>query len=301
MGIQNRYTGIMLKPFAALVKLTRTNAKTKIGVLTLVFFIVISILEPSINNYRLGGERPEKIRPENTSLPPSWELPLGSDPFGRDMFGMMLMGIRYTLSIGLVAAAIEIVIAITLGFLSGYRGGVVDHIIRPVTDFIRVIPTWPILILIMTFTREIDLIGLSLVIAAFGWASPTRSLRSQVLSLRNRPYVELAKMSGLRDIEIIFKEILPNILPYVCAVFALGALSAMVAETGIRFLGIGPQGLPTLGYVIQRTYQLGYLTTRPYAMIPPILCLTINFVSLNLVYVGLDEEFNPRLKKITGL
>jgi len=290
-----------LMPFKALLKIIRLNAKTKTGASLLIAFIIISILEPAINNYRLNGKNPMSIGVFPRLIHACPEAPLGSDPYGRDLFGLLLMGTRYTLSIGFTAAVIEIIIAITIGFLAGYKGGIVDHLLRSVTDVILVIPTWPILVVISAYMRRIDLLGLSFIIAVLGWPGVTRAFRSQVLSLKERPYIELAKVSGLRSFEIIFREILPNMLPYVGVGFANAALGAMLAETGLRFIGVGPVNIPTLGYLVNLTISSGFLTSRQYALILPILFLIMIFISLNLINIGLDEEYNPRLKKVTGL
>jgi peptide/nickel transport system permease protein len=108
-------------------------------------------------------------------------------------------------------------------------------------------------------------------------------------------------MSGAGDLEIIFKEILPNMLPYMGVGLADAILGAMLTETGYRVLiGTGPINLPTLGYLVNLVISSGFLTTRQYALLPPILFLILIFISLHLVNMGLDETYNPRLKKITG-
>jgi peptide/nickel transport system permease protein len=206
------------------------------------------------------------------------------------------------LTIGFVAGSIDILIALTIGFFAGYKGGLVDHALRSVTDALLVIPTWPLVIFLTLYLRQIDIISISVIIGVFGWPGVTRLLRSQVLSVKERSYVELAKLSGENDLEIIFKEIAPNVLPYIGVGFASSILSAMMVETGFRMLiGVGPINLVTLGYLVNLAINQGFLTTRLYAIIPPILFLVLIFVSLNLVNIGLDDAYNPRLKKITGI
>jgi len=304
MSIQRKIVMYTRVPLDAFIKIMRMNAKIKTGVIILLVLGIVVVLEPFINDYRLNGELPITAGLFKRNRPPSLELPMGTDVFGRDLFGMTLMGLRYTLLIGFSAGGVGIIVAIAIGSFAGYRGGLIDFIITSVADFMMVIPTWPILILISAYLPRIDVLGLSLIIAAFGWSRPTRALRAQILSLKERSYIELAKVSGLRDLEIIFKEILPNVLPYVGVGFASASLSAMAAETGIRFLGIGPATIPTLGYLINFLLTglgAGILTTRPLVLIPPILLLILAFVSLNLINVGLDEAYNPRLKKVTGM
>jgi peptide/nickel transport system permease protein len=284
------------------MKILKMNTKTKIGGSVFGVLIIIAIFEPVINNFRLNGKSPLSLGINPAFLPPSLELPLGTDPYGRDLFGLLLIGIAETLSIGLLAGAIEIVIAVMIGLFAGYKGGLADHVLRSITDALLIIPTWPLLIFLTLYLRQMDIIGISLLIAVFGWPRATRSIRSQVLTIKERPYIELAKMSGFKDWEIIFKEIVPNIFPYICVGFTNVTLGAMQAETAFRMLiGVGPINLPTLGYLASLALRSGFLITRLYALLPPILVLVVILVSLSLVNIGLDEVYNPRLKKITGL
>jgi peptide/nickel transport system permease protein len=293
---------ILLYPFKVIISIARMNLKTKIGISLLAIFIAISLLEPAINYYRLNGKSPLEIGEHSGYLLPSYSLPLGTDPYGRDMFALLLMGTRYTLTIGFVAGIIDILIALTIGFLAGYKGGLVDHALRSITDALLVIPTWPLVIFLTLYLKQMDILNLSLIIGIFGWPGVTRLLRSQVLSVKERPYIELAKLSGENDLEVIFKEIAPNVLPYIGVGFAEAILAAMMIETGFRMLiGVGPINLVTLGYLVKLAISQGFLTTRLYAIIPPILFLVLIFVSLNLINIGLDEAYNPRLKKITGI
>lgn len=292
---------ILLSPCKALARIIKMNRKTMTGSLIFIAFIIISIVEPIINNYRLNGKSPLTIGIFDRLLPPSLELPLGTDPYGRDFFGLLLMGTKYTLTIGIIAGIVGTLISVFIGTLAGYKGGLIDHTLRSITDTLIVIPTWPIIILLVAYLRQLDIFALSFIIAILSWPWVARSLRSQILSVKERPFIELAKVSGLGDLEIIFKEILPNVLPYIGVGFTNATLGAMLAETGIRFLGVGPVYIPTLGYLVNLSMQQGFLTTRLYALLPPILFLVLVFCSLNLVNIGLDEAYNPRLKKVTGL
>ncbi len=292
---------IILMPFRALAKIMRMNKKTVVGSMIFIIFIIISIVEPIINDYRLGGKSPLSIGIFARLLPPSLELPLGTDPYGRDLFGLLLMGTKFTLTIGIIAGTMGIMISVFIGMLAGYKGGLIAHALRSITDTMMVIPEWPLIILLVAYLRQLNIFALSFIIAILSWPWVARSFISQILSVKERPFIELAKMSGLGDLEIVFKEILPNVLPYVGVGFTNATLGAMLAETGIRFLGVGPISIPTLGYLVNLSIQQGFLSTRLYALIPPILFLVLVFCSLNLVNIGLDEAYNPRLKKVTDL
>ncbi len=290
--------GLIRKIFRFLAK---ANIKLKIGLAIFIAIALLGFLEPVINYYRLGGADPAEIGLDERFLPPSYKYPLGTDDFGRDIFGMLLIGIRLSLTIGILSAAIGIWIAIILGFVSGYKGGLIDHVLRSLIDSFLVIPTWPIFVIIAAYVQKIGLLEISLLLAIFGWAGAARAIRAQVLALKEKAYVQLAKVSGLKDIEIILFELLPNIMPYIIINFSGMIIGAIYAETGLRLIGLGPPTLPTLGYLINMYMTLGYLTARPLVILAVTIPLILIFVSLNLINVGLDEEFNPRLKKITGL
>ena len=193
------------------------------------------------------------------------------------------------------------VIALVLAFTAAYKGGVYDDMLRTATDTVLVIPTWPILVVLSAYVT-LDLCSMSLLLAAFSWPGATRMIRAQVLSLKERPYIELAKISGLRDFEIIFKEMLPNFLPYIAVGLAGAMVGSILAETGLRMIGLGPARIVSLGALVNWAMLWGVISTREYhILVAPILALILIFMSVNLINVGLDDVFNPRLKKITGL
>jgi peptide/nickel transport system permease protein len=218
------------------------------------------------------------------------------------MLVLIIYGFKQSLIIGLLTGTISLSIGLTLALISGYKGGFIDRLITSITDVILVIPLLPIIAILAVYSRRIDLISMCLIMGVLNWPWSTRTIRAQVLSLRERPFIELAKISNLSSLEIIFKEIMPNLLPYIYVGFANSIMAAIFTETGIRLIGVGPPELVTLGLIINFCIAFGYLAMqRYYAIILPILLLTSLFFSLNLINVGLDEVYNPRLKKITGL
>ena len=245
-------TSNLLRPYVTNMKkfLRMANWKLKLGLGILVFLVAIGILEPFINAVRLGGYDPMEIGRFPRWQRSSWEHPLGTDSFGRDLLAVTLRGLRYTLILCFLSGTIATVIAVILGVLSGYVGGWLDTIIGSFTNGLLVIPTFPIFLLISTYFPRIDLLTMCLILAAFSWPFAARTIRAQVLSLKNREFVNMAKTCGFNDLEIVVKEIIPNMLPYVCTSLAFSIVGAAFAETGARLLGIGPQDIPTLGLIL---------------------------------------------------
>jgi len=285
------------------LRLLRTaNLKVKVGLGILLFLIVLSVIEPVVNNIRLEGHRPMEVGIFERWLRSSFEHPLGTDQYGRDLFALVLLGLRYTLIIGFLSGLIATLIAVSIALFSGYMGGKWDTVLRSITDGFLVIPTWPILATLSAYITKVDIIAMSAILGIFGWPFAARTIRAQILSLKERMFVDFAKISGLSDVEIIFKEIMPNIFPYIIVGFANAVMAAIFAETGLRVIGLGPSDIPTLGMVLNWVLGGGYIILERYLeVLVPVLILILIFVSFNVINIGLDETFNPRLKKITGL
>jgi len=277
------------------------NTKLKVGVGIFITMVFLGALEPFINKIRLGDRSPDEIGLGGPYEIPSLRFPLGTCPWGRDIFGMLLLGTRLTLTIGLLSGIVATVIAVLLGFISAYKGGIIDQTLRSFIDAFLVIPTWPIFVIIAAYVKILGIVEISLLLALFSWSGAARIVRAQVLSLKEREFVNLAKISGLRDLEIILYEILPNFAPYIIVSFTNTVMGSIFAETGLRLIGLGPPLLPTLGYLLNLTMSGGFITIRPYVVAIVSIMLILIFFSLNLINIGLEEEFNPRLKKVTGL
>ena len=176
------------------------------------------------------------------NLSPSLDHLLGTDAAGRDLLAVMVAGTPLTLRIGFLAGAVGLGIGIILGFLAGYFGGLVDTLIRGAADVLLTVPGLLFLVVLATSLRTAVTVDMmALVVASLAWMLPTRTIRSQVLSMRERAYVQVARLSGMRGLEIIARELLPNLLPYLAASFVSAVGAAVLASIGLEALGLGPQ------------------------------------------------------------
>ena len=224
--------------------------------------------------------------------------PLGTENSGRDMLALLIVGAPNTLIIGVVAAVIGMSVGILLGFTSGYLGGRVDDVIRLISDVTITIPALMILVVINALLRQIDIITMALLIALFIWPSPTRLIRSQVLSMKQSGYIKMAKLSGASNFHIMFKEMLPNLIPYLFGSFIAGTTGAILAAVGLETLGLGPQRVPTLGGIIYDAINSAALFRNMWWWwLSPTILLAAMFVGLLLINLGLDQVSNPRLRK----
>lgn len=231
--------------------------------------------------------------------PPSSGLPLGSDDQGRDMLAVLIAGVPLTLRVGFIAGGVGLLIGIVLGFLSGYQGGTLDMVIRMIVDTLLTVPGLLVLIIIANSIRGvIDINLMALVVASLAWMHPTRTIRAQVLSFRERAYVQMAKLSGMSGIEIIVRELIPNLLPYLAASFVGAVAGAVLASIGLEALGLGPQNEPTIGMTIYWAISFNaMLRGLWWWWVPPIVVIVVLFTGLFLLSSGLDEVANPRRRR----
>lgn len=226
---------------------------------------------------------------------------LGTDNFGRDVLTELAYAVGTSLKMGLLAGIIATAIGLVLGLLSGYLGGVVDDIIMFITNLFTVIPSFVLMILISfsisQSARGVTLVGVLIGITSWTWT--TRSVRSQVISLRNRDHVNLSKLSGHSLPRIILQDILPYIASYVVMALILQISSGILAEAQLSMLGLGPSTTKeaTLGLMMNwamtaQAPQAG----QWWAFLPVILSIALIAFSLNLMNTGLDQVFNPQLR-----
>lgn len=228
-------------------------------------------------------------------------LPLGTDNFGRDVLKELVGATKTSLLVGLVAGVVATLIGLLFGLLSGYIGGVVDDILMFVTNLFTVIPGFILLILI-SYSISPELRGpttVAVVIGLTSWTWTARSVRSQVISLRNRDHVNLSKLSGHSLIRIVVADILPYIASYVVMAFILQVSSGILSEAQLSLLGLGPKTTvtPTLGLMMNWAMSYSaHINGTWWAYLPVILTITLISFSLNLMNTGLDQVFNPTLR-----
>jgi peptide/nickel transport system permease protein len=231
--------------------------------------------------------------------PPSADYPFGTDRQGRDLLAVMVSGTPLTLRIGFIAGFLGVGLGTVLAFIAAYYRGLVDTIIRGVADIGLTVPGLLVLIIIaVSIKGALTVNQMAIIVASLAWLYPTRTIRAQVLSLRERGYVDVARLSGMSGPGIIFFELMPNLLPYLAATLVNAVSAAILASIGLEVLGLGPIDSPTLGMTL-------YWVNFNAAMIngwwwwwtaPTVVILTV-FLGLFFLTVGLDEIANPRLRR----
>ena len=221
-----------------------------------------------------------------------------TDHLGRDVWSRVVHGIKISLAIGLAAAVVSVVMGIMVGVVSGYLGGVVDEALMRLVDILLCLPVLPLLmVLVYMYGRNVWYIVI--LIAVFGWQGLSRVIRSQVLSLRESAFVECAVASGASRAYIMFRHLIPNVLPIVLADFVLSVPGAIMTEASLSFIGFGDPTTPTWGREFNIMWTEGGAFTYFcwWWIFPPGIAITL--LCLAFVFLGhaVDEIVNPRLRR----
>ncbi len=275
------------------LRLIARNKAGFLGFIGLVFFIFLAFVMPRF----VPLDKTSRV--DKIYNPPSAEHILGTDFQGRDIFSLVVHGGRDVIVIAFLTGAISTLIAVVLGSTSALLGGAVDSAIMAVTDFWLAIPTFPLLAVLATQIKLNDVWLLSFILALLSWATLTRAIRSQVLSLRQRDYVEAARSLGLSNRHIIFKEILPNMMSYIAISLVFAMTAAVYAQGGLVFLGLlSFSDNNSWAVTIQLAWTRGAIFFRDSFLniMAPVAAIALFQLSLVLFTRSLEEIFNPRLR-----
>lgn len=278
-----------------LLRYLRRNKSLAIGlfiVLLLVLFTATGMATVDLNDaYPLSVK---------TKQPPSLEFPLGTDYFGRDLYVAMVVGLWQTALIGVIAGALGTLIGVVLGFISAYFGGGLDTVIKGVCQILTPIPAFLIQVIIAGSLdkRDVTIYTMAFVVVLLAWMGPTLVIRSQVLTMKERQFVAVAKLSGMGDLGIIFGEIMPNLLPFIAAAFVGQVFSAVFVSFYLAVLGLGPLREPLLGNTIWAAQGASaFFNNWWWWPMAPAVALVLILGSLALINMGLDELANPRVRR----
>lgn len=228
---------------------------------------------------------------------PQSGLPLGTSQEGFDWYAILIHSTINSLKIGTFSAVVCIIIALFFGLVGPFIGGVVDDVFQLVTNIFLVFPVLPFIILLSTLYQGSNMFTVILVIALFNWSWAARSIRSQVLSLKEREFVKLSKITGLGPLQITFADIVPSMGSYLFLVVTIIISVSILVESGISILGLGPQNIWTLGKMLERDRNAHVLKGYNHLWVPT--GLTLGFLSMMLYIINarMNEIFNPRLRE----
>ncbi|MFX0096825.1 MAG: ABC transporter permease [Candidatus Hodarchaeota archaeon] len=261
-----------------------------IGLTLLVAFVAIGLFAPYIAPYT-----PQEFFVGTSLEPPSFQHLLGCDEIGRDIFSLLVYGTRISLVVGLLASLGTVCIGTLVGLVSGYIGGRVDEVLMRVTDVILMLPGIPLLIVFAAMLGA-SLMNIIFILVILSWPATARVIRAQVLSLKERPFVEAARAIGASDRHVIFHHILPNVTPLVFTYMILNIPVAIVTEASLSFLGLGDVNAASWGMMLNFAFNAGAIDVW-YYIIPPGALITVLAFTFALIGHAMDEIINPRLRQ----
>lgn len=223
---------------------------------------------------------------------------LGTDALGQDVLSQIIVGTRPIMIVGVVAAIITILAGVVIGLVAGYLGGITDAILMRITDVFLTIPGLPLIIMIAAIVHTTNPLVLALILSITAWPGLARAIRSQALSLRSSDFIESAKLQGLGLPNVVGRQLLPNVGPYVAIHFLLGITGAIYAQVGLFLLGVAPISGTNWGIMINLAMSQGALYTSGSALylFSPMAAIVILQVAFVFFSRALDSVFNPRLR-----
>jgi peptide/nickel transport system permease protein len=269
------------------------NAKLRVGLVILLFFLVVALIGPFFTKY----DPFDFVGPTNT--PPSGDYWLGTTNLGEDVFTQLIYGLGATFFVGVLGGGLGTLIGILVGFVAGYKGGIIDELLNMLTNIVLVIPSLVVLLIIVAYLDVRGVLVESVFIGFFAWPWTARAIRAQTFSLRTRDFVDLARLSGKNSLKIIFTEIAPNMMSYLLLAFILQFGGAILTAATLDFIGLGPTKGISLGLMMNFATIHGALILKMWWwFIPPGLAITAIVGALYVMNVGLDEVFNPKLREM---
>ncbi|WP_025026039.1 oligopeptide ABC transporter permease [Caldalkalibacillus mannanilyticus] len=269
------------------------------GLIVLLIMFIFSFIGPFFSEYTEA-----KLSVKNANKPPSSEHWLGTDSLGRDVLLRLMLAGRISLTVGIVGAAIILLIGGTLGAIAGFYGKAADTSIMRFADIMYAVPTLPVLIILgailsdLKFPPDKRIFLVIFLLGFISWMTLARLVRSQILSLKEQEFMLANEVLGLTDRKKIFKHLLPNTLPIIIVASTLGVAGTILLESALSFLGLGVvPPTPSWGYMISAANNMIDFQLRPWLWVPPGICILLTVVAINLVGDGLRDAFDPKQKR----
>lgn len=273
----------------------------RLSLIALILFgliVAVTLLAPFIATYILDTTPDQFMRtPEGriaTLQPPGLGYPLGTDELGRDNLTRLLYAGQVSLTIGFLVAFVSLVIGAPMGLIAGYYGGRADDVVNALVQLVINIPSLFILIILSVIFSP-SVLGLGIIFGLFYWPATTRQVRGMALSLRNRDYVDAARVLGASDYRVLSRHVLPNVVSIMTVVAGFDVASAILGESALSFLGFGvPVPLSSWGNMLSGSQET--FRSAPWLVYPPGLMILLTVLSVFLIADGLRDALDPRLR-----
>ncbi|MDA9761854.1 ABC transporter permease [Desulfobacterales bacterium] len=265
------------------------------GFLIITLFLIMAVFAPFLGtvNPSASGDV------ENLLVPPSSQFWFGTDDLARDIWSQTIYGSRISLTIGFVAALITVFSGTFLGLIAGYYGKLLDETLMRIVDFFMMLPELPLMIVLAAVLGP-SLWNIILVVSLVSWPTTARVVRSQVLSLKERPFVESSRCIGASNFQLMFAEILPNVIPLMFAQAVIMITEAIYAEAVLSFLGLGDPTSISWGMMLNSVFESGVIAESYWWVVPPIVSIVALIVSFSLLGTAVSDILEPGYKEKKG-
>lgn len=265
------------------------NRKSAAGFTIVMLFVVMAVVGQFMPEASVTGFKFEA---------PSQEHLLGTDHLGRDLLQQLVVGSTDVLTIAFLTGVFTVFIGVAVGLISGLIGGWLDRILQMITNLFLTVPSFPILLVLSTMIVIKDSVTFALILSLWNWAGLSRAVRAQIISLKERDFIQICNVMGMRKSRIIASELMPNIASYITVNFIQIMRGAITSSVGIMMMGLAELDSANWGTMLYLIFQMGYLTNKAaiYYVLSPMLCIVIFQLGIVLLANGVDEILNPRLR-----
>ena len=285
-----------LRRIKAFFQLLLTSRMGRVGIVIFAIFTFLAIFAPylrTVDPIKMGVL-------ENVLVPPSAQFWFGTDRLGRDIWSQTLYGARVALLVGFTAAAATVGIGTLVGLTAGYFGGKLEEVLMRIVDFFMMLPYLPLMIVLAAVLGP-SVWNIILVVSIVYWPYTARVIRSQVLSLKERPFVEASRSVGSSDRLLIFGEIMPNVVPLMFAQAVLMVTWAIYAEAVLAFLGLGDPTSVSWGWIVNRAFESQVLRENVWWVIPPIASICATILAFTFLGTAVSDIMKPGYREARGL
>ena len=286
----------LLKSMQQFFQLLVGHSMGRIGAILIALVLIAALFAPYLGTVdpQASGNR------EDILNAPSARHWLGTDDLGRDVWSQIIFGSRVSLAIGLITAFVTVVTGTLVGLIAGYYGGLIEEVLVRIVDFFMMLPVLPLMIILAAVLGP-NLWNIILVISVVSWPTTARVVRSQVLSIKERPFVEAARCIGAGNVRLMFAEIMPNVLPLMFAQAVLMITYAIYDEAILAFLGLGDPTRISWGSMLHFAFESGVMARSPWWIGPPIVSIIILIVGFSLLGTAITDVLTPQYKEAKGL
>jgi len=268
----------------------------KVGVWVIIFFLFIAFAAPLLRtvNPHQSGNATEIL------IPPDGQFWFGTDDLGRDVWSQVIYGSRISLLIGFISALATIVTGTLVGIIAGFYGGIIEEVLMRIVDFFMMLPALPLMIVLAAVLGP-SIWNIIFVVSLISWPTTARVVRSQILSLKERPFIEASRCIGASNSLLMFGEIFPNVVPILFAEAVIMITEAIYAEAVLSFLGLGDPVRMSWGSMLHFAFDSGVMARAPWWVLPPILSIILLIVGFSFLGTAVSDVLKPGYKETKGL